>query len=348
MKRAAKRTVKRGGFVVGATLALALMWSCDSPSEPDTEPDTTPAQLSISAGDDQTATAGTAVAIPPAVMVASAAGTPLQGVAVSFSVTAGGGSVTGANATTDDQGVAAVESWMLGTTVGTNELTVVASGLSATFSATGELDTIPFLVIPTAGFDQNATAGTAVAIPPEVTVVNATGTPIPGVAVSFLVTEGGGSVTGESATTDDQGVAAVGSWTLGTTAGNNALTASVIVAGPVAPITLTATFTAFGVAPPLEGVFIFDVDDLKGRSGYVSRDISDLKNLPGPCGLGDDWDNCVSSIALSEGWSAILYEFDGFGGDSLIVVTNIFDLDNVGGVTDWDNRASSIRVRPPN
>jgi hypothetical protein len=339
------RTVKRGGIVVGAALALALMWSCDSPSEPDI----TPAQLSISAGDDQTATAGTAVAIPPAITVANAAGTPLQGVAVSFSVTTGGGSVTGANATTDDQGVAAVESWTLGTAVGANELTAVASGLSVTFSATGELDTIPFLVIPTKGFDQNATAGTEVAIPPEVTVVNATGTPIPGVAVTFSVTDGDGSVTGENATTDDQGVAAVGSWTLGTTAGDNELTASVIVEGPVAPITLTATFTAFGTSPPLEGVFLFDFKNLQGIQGYVSRDISDLKNLPGPCGvLGGDWDDCISSIALSEGWVAILYEFDGFGGDSLIVVTNIFDLDNVGGGTGWDNRASSIRVRPPN
>ena len=41
----------------------------------------------------------------------------------------------------------------------------------------------------------------------------------PGVSVTFAVATGGGSVTGGSATTDATGIATVGSWTLGTTAG---------------------------------------------------------------------------------------------------------------------------------
>jgi adhesin/invasin len=232
---------KRSVYTSRLLILLALLaGGCGDDEAPTEPPDTTPAAVSIVAGDDQTATAGTAVAIPPAVIVTNAAGTQLPGVAVSFSVTAGGGSVTGESATTDEQGEAAVGSWTLGTTPGTNELTAVASGLSATFTATGELDTTPAFVNPNAGRnDQFATAGTAVAIPPSVIVTNAAGTRLPGVAVSFLVTRGGGSVTGESATTDDQGEAAVGSWTLGTDPGSNELTA-VVAAG------LSATFNATG------------------------------------------------------------------------------------------------------
>jgi hypothetical protein len=98
--------------------------------------------------------------------------------------------------------------------------------------------------------------------------------------------------------------------------------------------------------PTLTGVAIFEFDDFGGDGLLLRRDVSDLGTLPGPCGLTDTWDDCISSILLTDGWSAILFEFDGFEGDSLIVVTSIADLDT-GGV-DWDNRTSSIKVRPPN
>ncbi len=97
--------------------------------------------------------------------------------------------------------------------------------------------------------------------------------------------------------------------------------------------------------PTLTGVSIFESIDFNGNGFLVRSEISDLSELnTGPC--ANKWDNCVSSISLSDGWYAILYEFDGFGGDSLIVVNSIVDLGF--GDFDWDNRASSIRVRPPN
>ena len=63
-------------------------------------------------------------------------------------------------------------------------------------------------------------------VAPSVTVKDARNRPVPGVAVAFAVTGGGGSVTGGSATTDAAGIASVGSWKLGGTAGENWLSAT--------------------------------------------------------------------------------------------------------------------------
>ena len=79
--------------------------------------------------------------------------------------------------------------------------------------------------------------------PPSVIVTDAHGNPVPGVSVAFAVATGGGSATGSPATTNAAGIAAVGSWTLGTIAGNNTLTA---ISGSLSgsPVTFTATGTA--------------------------------------------------------------------------------------------------------
>ncbi|MBK8004503.1 MAG: hypothetical protein IPK12_11350 [Gemmatimonadetes bacterium] len=78
---------------------------------------------------------------------------------------------------------------------------------------------------------------------PEVRVTDLSGNPVSGVSVTFAVTGGGGNITGGAATTDGLGHATLGSWTLGTTAGSNTLTAtSAGLAG--SPVTFTATGTA--------------------------------------------------------------------------------------------------------
>ncbi len=88
-------------------------------------------------------------------------------------------------------------------------------------------DVTPASLSVTAGGGETVRVGSAVATPPAVTVRNAAGSPLSGVGVTFAVEAGGGSVTGASAVTDAGGVARVGSWTLGTTAGENRLRASV-------------------------------------------------------------------------------------------------------------------------
>jgi alpha-tubulin suppressor-like RCC1 family protein len=97
-----------------------------------------PAHLAVVAGDEQRATAGLSVQVAPAVRVTDAGGAPVAGVAVSFTVTSGGGSIDGAEATTDASGVATAGAWSLGATVGTNSLRADVTGLApASVSALG-------------------------------------------------------------------------------------------------------------------------------------------------------------------------------------------------------------------
>ena len=83
----------------------------------------------------------------------------------------------------------------------------------------------------------SAAVGAPVTEPPSVVVRNQSGQPVAGARVSFSVATGGGRVTGGNATTDASGVATVGSWTLGPTAGSNTLTAT---AGNLPAVTFTA------------------------------------------------------------------------------------------------------------
>src|SRR5262245_43472308 len=198
--------------------------------------------IAISAGNGQTATVGTAVAAPPAVIVLDQFNNPVAGVAVTFAVASGGGSVTGATRTTNAAGLAAVGSWTLGTTAGLNSLTATAGTLAGSplsFTATGTAGTASSIAI-SAGDGQSATVGAALGTSPAVIVRDQFNNPVAGVLVTFAVATGGGSVTAATQTTNDAGIAAVGSWTLGAAAGPNTLVAS---AGSLTPVSFAATGT---------------------------------------------------------------------------------------------------------
>jgi hypothetical protein len=70
-----------------------------------------------------------------------------------------------------------------------------------------------------------AAPGAPVGELPSVLVLGQSGQPVAGAHVTFSVQSGGGSVTGGSATTNESGIATVGSWVLGPTIGTNTLTA---------------------------------------------------------------------------------------------------------------------------
>jgi len=97
-------------------------------------------QIAIDGGNNQTTAVNTAVATRPSVVVRDANDIPVQGVTVTFAVVSGGGSVTGAVATTNALGIATVGGWTVGPTVGANTLTAIATGVAGslvTFTATG-------------------------------------------------------------------------------------------------------------------------------------------------------------------------------------------------------------------
>jgi surface protein len=97
--------------------------------------------IAVVGGDGQSATAGSAVGTAPSVRVTDANGDPVAGVSVTFAVASGGGTVDPTTAViTGADGVAAVTSWTLGATAGSNTLTATATGLTGsplTFTATG-------------------------------------------------------------------------------------------------------------------------------------------------------------------------------------------------------------------
>ena len=74
----------------------------------------------------------TAVTYPPTVRLRTPTGVPMYGVPVTFGITAGGGSLTGANPQTDATGHASVGSWTLGSTPMVNVLTATAHGPAGT------------------------------------------------------------------------------------------------------------------------------------------------------------------------------------------------------------------------
>ena len=209
------------------------------------------ATMVLQAGNEQSVVAGSPLPVKPAVKVADARGNPVAGVAVTFSVTGGGGSVIGGDATTGTDGVATVGTWTLGTSLGTNTLTASASGLAGspvTFIATSLAGSAGILT--TAGGDnQIAVAGTSVAANPSVKVTDVIGNAVAGVSVTFEVTTGGGTITGGVKTTGADGIAAVDSWTLGAKAGINQLLARAtgLVGSPV-------TFAAVGRAGPASAI----------------------------------------------------------------------------------------------
>jgi hypothetical protein len=85
-----------------------------------------------------------------------------------------------------------------------------------------------------------ATVGTALTAAPTFTVKDANGNSLGNIAVTVVVSGGGGSLVG-APTRTSAGATPVGTWTLGTTAGANTLT--VTISG-LAPLSITATGTA--------------------------------------------------------------------------------------------------------
>ncbi len=235
--------------VVAITPLVALLAACggDSGSEPDPAVAT---NLLKVAGDGQSGTVGQVLPSAPSVKVTDASSRGVAGVTVTFTITGGGGSIAGATATSDANGVATAGSWTLGTTPGPNSLAATAAGTGiagnpATFTATAVAGA-PRTMSREAGDAQTAIAGTAVAIAPSVKVVDEFGNPLAGISVTFTVTAGGGTITGATPTTGSDGKASLGSWQLGPTAGSNELTASIAATGVTGN---PATFTATGTLP---------------------------------------------------------------------------------------------------
>ena len=115
---------------------------------------------------------------------------------------------------------------------------------------------------------------------------------------------------------------------------------------------------------PSAGILVFARADYRGPHRNFVRDVIDLRRVddePQPdasdCAtkiFGQEyWTDCVSSIRVADGWRAVVYVHDTFGGDSLTVTSDIPDLSRIPRppplpdstrTWDWDDVISSIRV----
>lgn len=121
---------------IAAALITGALGCGGGGTEPN-PPGTTPAAIAITAGNNQTFRVNAAVPVRPAVRVTASNGSPVPGIAVTFAVVSGGGSLTAHTATTDAQGITTVGSWTLGS-VGPQKLTATVQGapLSVEINAT--------------------------------------------------------------------------------------------------------------------------------------------------------------------------------------------------------------------
>jgi adhesin/invasin len=169
---------------------------------------------------------GLPVAIRPVLRVTDGAGRPIPGVAVQWQIGSGGGGLRYGDPVTGADGTAGVVKWVLGTTAGVNTLvaTVQCQGPCApvVFHGTGVAGPVESIA-RIAGDGQSAAAGTAVATPPAVRIADGYGNAAANRTVTFEVIAGGGMVSSSTATSNGDGLATVGSWTLGPGPGTNQL-----------------------------------------------------------------------------------------------------------------------------
>ena len=174
----------------------------------------------------------------------------------------------------------------------------------------------PARIVDQAGDAQSAVAGSAPSVLPSVLVSDAKGRPVPGASVTFAVASGGGAVTGATAVTNASGLATVGSWTLGTRAGADSLTATCAGLAPV-------TFHATGVAGPADAA----TSTLSPTSPSLSADGSSTQTLT--VQVRDAYGNDLTS-----------------GGD-IVTITGLSGSGTIGPVVDNHNGSYSATVTAP-
>lgn len=219
------------------------------------------------------ATVATSPTAIPSVRITDSKGKGVKNVVVRWKVTAGGGVVTNDSIRTTADGSATSGGWRLGTTAGLQTLTASADGVpTVTFTATAAPGPV-YQLNPVSTDATSPVVNTVVTPTPVVRAVDVYGNPVSAVPVTFSVVQGTGSLTGEQQTTNDQGLATIGAWKLGTGAGIQVLRASATgansttfsvnaVAGPAADLVRATAATIEGPSDtpvsPVPGVKVAD------------------------------------------------------------------------------------------
>ncbi len=199
-------------------------------------------QMALNGGDAQVGPATQALPTSLSIIAQDQNGTPVQGVTISWSA-ANGGSVNPTQSSSGANGVASTK-WTLGPNAGNQTATATKTGLSGSpvaFHAVAQIQGATRLEEAPAnsGNDQTDTVLATLPNPYRVLATNQDGAPVPGVAVNWTVSAGGGGVSAPMSTTDVNGIAVI-THTFGSTAGAQSVRAA--VTGLIgSPVTFTST-----------------------------------------------------------------------------------------------------------
>ena len=251
-------SVSAAGIQEGVTFTAEAVAGPQPPSPPRDPPPSTATTLVKISGDNQQGVVNTILGSPFVVEVRDESSDPLEDVAVTFSIIAGGGTLSAISTTTNANG-RAESTLTLGSSVGTNTVSVSATGIQegVTFTAEAVADPQPtspppqpsqptMTLVKISGDNQHGVVNTILGSPFVVEVRDKSSDPLEGVAVTFSIIAGGGTLSAISTMTDANGRAE--SWlTLGSSVGTN--TVSVSAAGIQEGVTFTAEAVA-GPQPP--------------------------------------------------------------------------------------------------
>ncbi len=241
-----------GGWTLGTTAGVqTLQATAEGISAPvtftvDAAPGPVARVVRLSA-DAQQAVVNSPVSVAPSARVEDSYANPIPNVPVTFS-TSDGGTIDGAQQTTNTQGVATATSWKLGISSGQQFARATVTGsLQAAFSATA-LPAAPADLVKAGGDNQQGVTGASINMPPGVRVVDQYNNPVGNVPVTFTPGLNSGTVTGGTSQTDPAtGVAFVSSWTLGSGTAQTLVATSSLVPGKSVAFAATATSSAFNI-----------------------------------------------------------------------------------------------------
>lgn len=222
------------GLLPGILATVVLLQGCGD-SGPLLFPD--PAVLAPGSGPALEGQVGEELLPAPEVELRDARGNPAPGVEVTFIPAPGSGGIAETPVLTDARGIARAQGWILGEEVGIQRLEVQAANLSPLALEVEVGPGPPARLEPVEEPQERVgRVGDAVEPPPAVRLVDRFGNPIAATVVGFELLDGG-SLQPASAVTNAQGLARVGTWTLGTRAGLQTLRATV---GQMEPATFSA------------------------------------------------------------------------------------------------------------
>ena len=231
-----------------------------------------PHGVRIVSGDDQQGLPSAVLPNPFLVEVRDTRGIAFEGVPVTFTVTAGDGTLSVVNTTTDENG-RAQSTLTLGPNAGTNTVSVSVAEIQAEQTFNAEGIRIPKRLEIISGNDQEGLPDAALDNPFVVEVRDQTGEPLPGAQVIFSVTAGGGTLSITNAVTDSNG-RAESVLTLGPSQGIN--TVSVSVTGIAKKQSVSATAESLPIPEDVNKDDVVNILDLASVASAITDGAQDL------------------------------------------------------------------------